>query len=64
MHSLIPIIYKNNNYNWSKQKWVLILSYHEKQIDKTELIEGMEFEIKKYKNDFDEDEELNSDFGE
>jgi hypothetical protein len=37
------------------------LSYHEKQIDKTELIEGMEFEIKKYKNDFDE--ELNYDFG-
>ena len=62
MNSLIPIIYKNNNYNWSKQKWVLILSYHEKQIDKTELIEGMEFEIKKYKNDFDE--ELNYDFGE
>ena len=62
MHSLIPIIYKNNNYNWSKQKWVLILSYHKKQVDKTELIEGMEFEIKKYKNDFDE--ELNYDFGE
>ena len=62
MHSLIPIIYKNNNYNWSKQKWVLILSYHKKQVDKTELIGGMEFEIKKYKNDFDE--ELNYDFGE
>jgi|TARA_B110000914_G_C15450942_1_gene440876 hypothetical protein len=38
------------------------LSYHKKQVDKTELIGGMEFEIKKYKNDFDE--ELNYDFGE